>query len=105
MKADELFPYPEGLHLLPTEFVAQYADPAIDTRLPSQRSHMERLTRVIEREGVLVPLTLKVEEGHVHIFDGNHRVAIAQALGIPVLPVLVKFDGIPIRHRGEARDE
>lgn len=88
----DLFPYPAGIHFLPTPFVASYADPAIDPGHPAQRARMERLRASIERDGVQDPLTIKVEPGGAHLFDGNHRVAIARMLGIPVVPVLVKYE-------------
>lgn len=89
------FPYREGLQLIPTDVVARYADPAIDPAHRNQRARMNRLTRAIARDGVLHPMTIKVEGGQAHIFDGNHRLAVAQRLGIPVLPVYVKYEGSP----------
>jgi ParB-like chromosome segregation protein Spo0J len=84
-----------GLHVLPTDLVARYADPAIKPNHPAQRERIELLTRKIARHGILDPLTIKVEGGHAHLFDGNHRLAVAQRLGIPLLPVVVKHEDRP----------
>jgi ParB-like chromosome segregation protein Spo0J len=88
----ECFRYREGFQFLPTRVVARYRDRAINTAHRSQGNHMRRLTRAIEREGVRHPLTIKVEDGHIHLFDGNHRLAIALRLGIRHLPVYVMYD-------------
>lgn len=93
MAVNKRFRYREGFHVLPTLVVARYRDPAINTGHRSQRNHMRRLTKVIERDGVRDPLTIKVEDGQAHLFDGNHRLAVALRLGIPRLPVCVTYDG------------
>jgi tRNA A-37 threonylcarbamoyl transferase component Bud32 len=80
--ANKRFRYREGLHLIPTRVVARYRDPAIDTEHPSQRNHMRRLTRAIERDGVRDPLMIKVEDDQAHLFDGHHRLAVALRLEI-----------------------
>jgi ParB-like chromosome segregation protein Spo0J len=87
------FPYRGGRQLLNTEVLKRYADPAIDPGHENQRERMERLTEAIARDGILDPLIVKVENGRAHVFDGNHRLAVAQRLGIPVVPVDVRYDG------------
>jgi ParB-like chromosome segregation protein Spo0J len=80
----------EGLQWLPTKVVARYADPFIDPSHRVERARMRRLTRSIARRGVIEPLIIKVQRGRARIFDGNHRLAVALRLGIPVLPVDVR---------------
>jgi hypothetical protein len=92
VRSSDALPRQGGLHTLPTDIVARYADPAIKPSHPAQRERMERLTRTIARHGILNPLTIKVEGGRAHVFDGNHRLAVAQRLGIPLLPVIVKHE-------------
>ena len=83
-------PHREGLQFLPTKVVARYADPFIDPSHRAERKRMKRLTRSIARRGVVDPLIIKVENGRAQIFDGNHRLAVALQLGIPVRPVDVR---------------
>jgi ParB-like chromosome segregation protein Spo0J len=84
-------PHREGLQFLPTKIVARYADPFIDPHRRAERERMKRLMRSITRRGVVDPLIIKVEDGRAQIFDGNHRLAVALRLGIPVLPVDVRY--------------
>jgi ParB-like chromosome segregation protein Spo0J len=90
--SDDALPGKGGLYILPTDLVACYADPFIQPNHPSQRRQMEYLTRSIAQHGIIDPLTIKVEDGRAHVFDGNHRLAVAQRLGIPSVPVLVTYD-------------
>lgn len=74
---------------LPVELVVRYravdrevvGTPALDTP-----AHLDRLTELIDREGMRTPIDLAFNEEFATI-DGNHRIAVALRLGLATVPV------------------
>lgn len=78
---------------LPLDEISKY-----ETRIPldlirrDEKVYLERLTREIEKEGLTEPITIRVrEDGSRIVWDGIHRLIVAQNLGIKSVPV--KFIG------------
>jgi len=84
---------PEILRSLPLEQISK-----LETRFPieklwtHEKAYLDKLTTEIEREGMTEPITIRVrEDGSQIVWDGMHRLAVAQKLGIENIPV--KFIG------------
>jgi hypothetical protein len=79
-----------AVQMLKTEDVAQFRE---FERTPERdKEKLDRLREEIEREGIKVPLELRVNKvGKAFFKEGNHRLAIAQELGIQEIPVVVVF--------------
>jgi len=70
----------------------------LETRFPiellwtDEKDYLDRLTTEIEAEGLTEPVTIRVRsDGSLIVWDGIHRLAVAQKLGIKNIPV--KFIG------------
>lgn len=51
--------------------------------------HMAQLTAKAMKHGITEPITIKVrEDGSMVIWDGLHRLAVAERLGIEEIPVI-----------------
>ncbi|GAI95971.1 unnamed protein product [marine sediment metagenome] len=66
----------------------------LETRFPieklwtDERAYLDKLTTEIEREGLTEPITIRVrDDGSLIVWDGIHRLAVAQKLGIKDIPV------------------
>ena len=66
----------------------------LETRLPlkllwkDEATYMDRLTTEIQEKGITEPVTIRVrEDGSQIVWDGLHRLAVAQKLGIKDIPV------------------
>ena len=66
----------------------------LETRFPieklwaDERAYLDKLTAEIEREGLTEPITIRVrDDGSLIVWDGMHRLAVAQKLGIKDIPV------------------
>lgn len=54
-----------------------------------ERAYLDKLTAKIEAEGITEPITIRVrEDGSQIVWDGLHRLAVAQKLGIKEIPVI-----------------
>ena len=80
-------------HTLPLEQVSK-----LETRIPldlirkDEAVEIERLTKEIREEGIKEPIVIRVRDGGSRVvWDGIHRLIVAQILGIKNLPV--KFIG------------
>ncbi len=78
---------------LPLDVISKY-----ETRIPlalirkDEKVYLERLTIEIEKEGITEPITIRVrEDGSRIVWDGIHRLIVAQNLGMKSVPV--KFIG------------
>ena len=65
-----------------------------ETRIPldlirkDEPLSLERLTKEIKKEGIKEPITIRVrEDGSRIVWDGLHRLIVAQNLGIENVPV------------------
>ncbi len=74
---------------LPLEQVSE-----LETRAPldlirkDEGAEIERLTREIQAEGITEPITIRVrEDGSQIVWDGLHRLIVAQDLGLENIPV------------------
>ena len=79
---------------LPLEQVSE-----LETRAPldlirkDESAEIERLTKEIQAEGITEPITIRVrEDGSQIVWDGLHRLIVAQDLGL---------ENIPVRYIGE----
>ncbi len=79
--------------ILPLDEISKY-----ETRIPldlirkDEKVTLERLTEEIKRKGITEPITIRVrEDGSRIVWDGIHRLIVAQDLGIRNVPV--KFIG------------
>ena len=66
----------------------------LETRIPldiirkDEAAEIERLTKEIQKEGIKEPITIRVrEDGSRIVWDGMHRLIVAQNLGIKNVPV------------------
>jgi len=76
-------------HTLPLEQVSK-----LETRIPldlirkDEVAEIERLTKEIQKEGIKEPIIIRVrEDGSRIVWDGIHRLIVAQNLGIKNVPV------------------
>jgi len=54
-----------------------------------EKAYLDRLTTEIQREGITEPVTIRVRgDGSQIVWDGLHRLAVAQKLGIEEIPVI-----------------
>lgn len=61
----------------------------LDLLWKDEREYLNRLTFKIEEEGITEPITIRVrEDGSQIVWDGLHRLAVAQLLGIKEIPVI-----------------
>ncbi len=74
---------------LPSEQVSE-----LETRAPldiirkDEGAEIERLTKEIQEEGITEPITIRVrEDGSQIVWDGLHRLIVAQDLGLENIPV------------------
>ncbi|KKN33633.1 hypothetical protein LCGC14_0801710 [marine sediment metagenome] len=66
-----------------------------ETRIPldlirkDEPLSLERLTKEIKKEGIKEPITIRIrEDGSRIVWDGLHRLIVAQDLGIKEIPVI-----------------
>lgn len=66
----------------------------LETRFPiekmwvDEKAYLDRLTTEIKAEGITEPVTIRVRsDGSLIVWDGIHRLAVAQKLGIKNIPV------------------
>ena len=90
---------------LPLDEISKY-----ETRIPldlirkDEKVYLERLTKEIEKEGITESITIRVrEDGSRIVWDGMHRLIVAQNLGIKNVPV--KFIGPAVEEVRKAWDE
>ncbi|HUX48259.1 MAG TPA: ParB N-terminal domain-containing protein [Dehalococcoidia bacterium] len=89
-KLEEVPAVPEVVpHILPLEQVSK-----LETRAPldlirkDESVKIERLTKEIQAEGITEPITIRVRgDGSQIVWDGLHRLIVAQDLGIENIPV------------------
>lgn len=69
----------------------KYIDPnvSLNNIRSQERSYLDNLKRQISQNGIQQPLQLKRYNNTFLIWDGNHRLAAAEELGIKELPVIV----------------
>ncbi len=54
-----------------------------------EREYMDNLTLEIKELGITEPITIRVrEDGSMVVWDGLHRLAVAEKLGIEEIPVI-----------------
>jgi len=80
--------------VVPTEVLARYQSMPVERR----SRHDPILQRDIVANGIKFPITLRTNGLQGLITDGNHRVQIAQRLGITELPVQVWPDSLKRIH-------
>lgn len=90
---------------LPTELVLRYR--AVDREtvgaaVLDTSAHLDRLTALIGRDGMLTPIDLAFHQEFATI-DGNHRIAVAQRLALATVPVHLSRRAAALRP-GHARD-
>lgn len=67
---------------------------------PGSAEQLEALKYVIEKQGVRSPLGLSTDGTTALLHEGNHRLALAEELGIKELPVRITLDPEVIRNEG-----
>jgi hypothetical protein len=75
---------------IPLGEALKYADPNTPLRKmrTQERAYLDNLKQQIQAEGIKSPLKLKRRpDGSTVIMDGNHRLAVAEELGLPDVPV------------------
>ena len=67
----------------------------LEMRLPlellwvDETHYMAKLTEDIKREGITEPIVIRVrDDGSKIVWDGLHRLAVAEKLGIEEIPVI-----------------
>ena len=67
----------------------------LEVRIPlellwkDERNYLDKLTEEIREHGITEPITIRVrEDGSMIVWDGLHRLAVAQKLGIEQIPVI-----------------
>jgi len=91
---------PEPVRTLSLEEVSQ-----LETRIPidlirrDETVEIKRLTEEIRREGIKEPIVIRVrEDGSQIVWDGIHRLIVAQDLGIKDIPVrFIGEEGLGVR--------
>ena len=91
---------PEPVRTLPLEEVSK-----LETRIPidlirrDEAVEIKRLTEEIQREGITEPITIRIrEDGSMIVWDGIHRLIVAQDLGIKDIPVrFIGEEGLGVR--------
>jgi len=54
-----------------------------------EKAHLDRLTEEIKVRGITEPITIRVrKDGSMIVWDGLHRLAVAQNLGLEEIPVI-----------------
>jgi len=54
-----------------------------------EKDYLEKLTRTVKEFGITEPITIRVrKDGSKIVWDGLHRLAVAQKLGIEEIPVI-----------------
>ena len=71
---------------LPTEMLLPYSV----NKGSRTAEQLQEMREYISRNGITAPVMIELlEDGHIKIIDGNHRVALANELFIPQVPVTV----------------
>lgn len=54
-----------------------------------EKDYLDKLTEQIRESGITEPITIRVrEDGSQIVWDGLHRLAVAERLGIEEIPVI-----------------
>jgi len=91
---------PEPVRTLPVEEVSK-----LETRIPidlirkDEPETIRRLTEEIQREGIKEPIVIRIrEDGSQIVWDGIHRLIVAQDLGIKDIPVrFISDEGLGVK--------
>ena len=61
----------------------------LDLLWKDEKVYMDKLTQMIRESGITEPIEVKIrKDGSKIVWDGLHRLAVAQKLGIVEIPVL-----------------
>lgn len=75
--------------MIPTDIVNHYRE--------HDRDYDDRLEQVIREQGIRQPVHISTDGTHAILNEGNHRLDIAQKLGIPEIPARIFVDDKVIR--------
>lgn len=75
--------------MIPTDIVNHYRE--------HNRDYDDRLEQVIREQGIRQPVHISTDGTHAILNEGNHRLDIAQKLGIPEIPARIFVDDKVIR--------
>jgi hypothetical protein len=81
--------HPEGVYLASMASLARYRSKT--SVRPSENP--AKLRRSMQKNGFTVPVQVRVYDNGAHLWDGNHRLNLAEELGIKAVPVQVVHMG------------